>query len=213
MGFIILVAAVLYGYRYYQRTIAEQTARSELIKADRYLQSGDFEKAVKSYRKVISLTGKEDLAILKKLVVAEIGLKNRDEAERLLKQIVARDPKDAESLFQLALIYYEKRETTKAIEIAEKAASYRVSYVAPRFFLARQYMILGNYKRAAIKLNEIVKNNPETVKLQPEILKDLAFCYEKLNQKEIAIYYYQQALSFFPGDADIYSALKRLNRK
>lgn|GEM_PF-6371514 len=208
-----LLAVFFLGYRYYQRSLAEQMARNELIKADRYLENGDFLRAARAYRKVIELTGREEPDILKKLVTAEIGLKNRDQAEELLNKIVAKNPKDAEAIFQLALIYYEKRETTRAIELAEKAAAYRVSYAAPRYFLARQYMALEDYERAAIKLNEIVKNNPGVVKIQPQILKELAFCYEKLNQKELAIYYYQQALSYFSGDADIHTALKRLSSR
>lgn len=210
---VFVLSVVFLAYRYYQKSLAEQTARNELVKADRYLENGDFARAAEAYRRVIELTGTEDPEILKKLVTAEIGLKNRDQAEKLLTRIVAQNPKDAEAIFQLALIYYEKRETTRAIELAEKAAAYRLSYAAPRYFLARQYMALGNYDRAAIKLNEIVKNNPNVIKLQPEILKDLALCYEKLNQKELAVYYYQQALSYFPGDADIHAALKRLSEK
>lgn len=208
---VFLIVAMIISYINYKNTLKRQAIISEMTKADRFLEAGDFKKAAKSYSKVIELAGKEDPEVLKKLAIAEIGLRNRDNAEKLLKKIIQLNPKDAEAYFQLSLIYYEKSETTKALEFAEKAAAYKATYIAPRYFLAKQYTLLSDYERAIVKYEEIIKINPKIVTSEPQILKELAKCYEKLGKTEKAVFYYRQALSYLPGDAEINQALKRLS--
>ncbi|MCX7831925.1 MAG: tetratricopeptide repeat protein [Actinobacteria bacterium] len=208
---LILVVAFIIGYINYENTLKRQAIISEITKADRFLESGDFNQAAKSYRKVIELTGKEDPEILKKLATAEIGRRKRDNAEKLLKRIVQLNPKDAEAYFQLSLIFYERRETTEAIRFAEKAAALKATYIAPRYFLAKQYALISDYEKAIVKYEEIIKINPKIVSSEPQILKELANCYERSGKKEQAVFYYQQALSYLPGDPEINQALKRLS--
>lgn len=206
-----VVAISIFGYLQYRSTLENQALETEIARADRYLQAGELKKAAEIYRKIIDVKGKKDPELLKKLAIAEIGLKKRDSAEKIFKEIIEMNPKEAEAYFQLALIYYEKRDTTKAIEMAENASKLRATYIAPRYFLAKQYMIQEKYDLAIVKFNEIIKANPAIVSSQPEILKELAFCYEKNGNNEQAVFYYQQALKYLPGDADIILALKRLS--
>lgn len=64
-----------------------------------------------------------------------------------------------------------------------------------------------------MRYNEILKINPEIVKTETGILKELALCYEKKGMKEQAVFYYRQALSYAPEDAEIHAALDRLSGK
>lgn len=208
---VLLGVSIAIGYKSYTTTLRSQAIQSELERADRYLEAGDFRKAAESYKRVMELTGKKDPEILKKLARAETGLKNREAVESLLKEVIRLNPSDAEAHFQLALIYYEKRETTKALELAGRAASLKATFIAPRYFLAKQHLLQGDYESAIVRYNEILKINPEIVRTEPGLLKELAFCYEKKGMKEQAIFYYRQALSFSPGDAEIHAALKRLS--
>lgn len=206
----ILAGGLYLAYINYRETLQRQTVEAEIARADRYLAAGEFRKAAEAYRKVLKLTGKEDPAILKKLVAAEIGLKNRDEAEKALLKLKEINPKDAETYFQLALIAYEKRETTEAIRLAKKAAALKATYLAPRYFLAKQYLALNDFDNALVAYSEILKINPKIASQEPQILKEIAYCYEKKGDRQQAIFYYQQALSYLPGDAEIFQALKRL---
>jgi tetratricopeptide (TPR) repeat protein len=206
----ILIVSITAGFYYYRKTLKENLVDSKIKTASRYVESGEFDDALKIYSEVRKLKRNIPVPELKKMAVAAIGSGNKKLAKQIFEEILNKNPKDAEAHFELALIYYEDRETTQAIQLAEKAASLKATYIAPRHFLAKQFMALGEYEKAKNRYAEILRIDPEIAEREPAIVKDIAYCFEKLRDYPQAVFYYQKALQYLPGDSEIIEALKRL---
>lgn len=209
---IILMASIAFGFYFYRKTLEANLVQSKINIASRYVEVGEFKSALKIYGEVRKLREDIPTSELKKMVIAAVGVGDKRLAKQILEEILKKDPKDAEAHFELALIYYEDRETTQAIRLAEKAASLKATYIAPRHFLAKQFMALGQYEKAKDRYMEIFRIDPRIAEKEPNIVKDVAYCYEKLKDYPQAVFYYEKALQYLPGDSEIIEALKRLRK-
>ncbi len=68
----------------------------------------------------------------------------------------------------------------------------------PFIHLSRQYMDMGNYKRAIYYLEEAIKEIP-TYERIPQILAQAASCYKKGGDLEKALSYYQKLIEISPS--------------
>lgn len=209
---LLLIGAVI-GYRSYTSELRERTYKSTLKEADSLLQRGEFQKATQKYEKAMSISGKRDKEVLKDLATANLGMGNRGEAKELYGRVAEIDKNDAESRYQLALIYYEEGETSEAIKWAKEAASAKVTFISPRYFLGNVYLGKREYKKALTEFLEILEINPSIQSNREKILKNIGVCYENLGDKKRAVYYYEQALSLNPQDQELRDSLNRLRGK
>ncbi len=210
---IILLMAAVTGIYYYKKTQEAQLVELEKKKAESALKIGDFPAAVERYEKVLENLKSEDPELLRKYAIALVGSGERDKAEEVYKKLIEIEPKNAQNYFDLAILYYDKRETTQAIEYAKKAASMAAAFIPPRYFLARQFFAESKYGDALQYYLEILKIDSKIPLNSPDIYKEIAYCYKNLKQKEQAIFYLQQYLSLNPGDSEARKELDNLKTK
>jgi tetratricopeptide (TPR) repeat protein len=68
---------------------------------------------------------------------------------------------------------------------------------------AKKQIAKEKYADAINNLHKALKNSENN----PEIYREIAFCYEKLNLSDSAISYYEGAIVFFPKDIDSYQKI------
>lgn len=210
--FLLSAIAFFVGFRYYVQEMRETSYRVTLKSARLNLDAGDFKEAMKFYRKAIELKG-ESPEILVEMAKCQLGLNNRQAAKELYLRAAEMDKQNAEIRYQLAIIYFEEANLKQAEKWAIEASHLKANYVAPRLFLANLYLKQENYQKALAQFMEVLKINPNIEVERKDLLKKIALCYEKIGKKEVAIYYYQQALKLDPGDYEIRQSLNNLGVK
>ncbi|CUU11155.1 MAG: tetratricopeptide repeat protein [Fimbriimonadales bacterium] len=109
----------------------------------------------------------------KQMLQEAIALKNEgryDEAERLLKQVLAVDPRSAEAHHQLGLVYCFTGLFDESIQELETSVRLNPEAIQPRLDLALTYSMLGYEPEAKRELEEVLRRDPNNEMAQRQIV-------------------------------------------
>jgi len=147
-----------------------------LSKADGLAQSGDYNKAEKSYLKLVSLDP-QNASLYNKLALVYLGKKDFKDAAKALDQALTLEPDNDAFYNNLGLLLYQQGSYDEAVESYEKSIEIN-NKVASRFMnLGLAYFMSKKYRKASEAYEKalILEPNNEEYK---RLLKEAE---EKLN--------------------------------
>lgn len=120
-----------------------------------------FDKAEYSYRKAISIDSEEpDYYYNLAYLLMKEKSKNR-EAVECFKKVLQKDPKDANTFFNLGIIYMNGKAYDTAVKCFKKAYDLNNYDLLSLFYLGNTYQQMGNYAKAKEIYNSVIENSPE----------------------------------------------------
>ena len=161
---------------------------NEILKeaADFYYSISDFAKAEELYKRSLKLENNPYTSL--SLGINMIAQNRVDEAFATLEPLMGSLPNNAELLYNLARIFYIKKDYDGAARLARKAY-----YVVPTVEIANLLGLcqkeLEDYKGAAGIFEKIIEQYP----INKYVYIDLISCYEKLGDVEAIINTYKKA--------------------
>lgn len=126
-----------------------------------------------------------------------------EEAERLYRQVLQRDPNHADALHFLGVIAYQRGHNDAALELLEQA-------IARKDRVASFHNNRGNVLKALGRLDESVASYHRALTLKPDHAEahgNLGSVLHALGQLDPAAAAYQRALTLKPGSAEIHNNL------
>jgi Flp pilus assembly protein TadD len=127
----------------------------------------------------------------------------RDEARALYQQILAREPKHADSLHFLGMLRFQAGDLSVALPLVEKSITLNPRNGAFRTNLGIVLAAMGRLSEAIAAYQYASALAPGT----PEPLYNLGRAYEQVGQRDLAIKAYRQAIFFAPGFAKAWGNL------
>ena len=119
-----------------------------LTKADRYAQSGDYNKAEKIYLRLIT-KDPQGAGLYNKLALVYLGKKAFSDAGHALEQALQLEPDNDTFYNNQGLLLYQQEQYDEAVEAYEKSIEIN-NKVASRFMnLGLVYQMLKQYRRSA----------------------------------------------------------------
>ncbi|MEK7812966.1 MAG: tetratricopeptide repeat protein [Candidatus Desantisbacteria bacterium] len=169
-----------------------------------YLKNKRFEEALVYINRALDNCGYDrDIMLLKGEVLTKMG--HKQEAEEVIKIIVAKDPKDEFAYQRLIMLKLEDkpsdeiiRELETIISVPSRAASARL-----RYLLANAYKEMKRYQDAICEYHEVLKLKPDYVFAR----KQLGFCLSKIKDYAGAIQVLSEVFAQEPEDTYVRSAL------
>ena len=162
--------------------ISQKTPESLLYAAQGFMILGDYERAVKELRTIITLAPempKADYFAGQSL----IRLNRFDEAEKFFKRELEINPADELSKYHLALTLIERKiETEKAISLLEEAINLRPDYADAHYQLGKIYLERGDAAKAVEHLESAVSSDAK----KDYIHYQLSIAYRKMSRKDDA---------------------------
>ncbi len=155
-----------------------------------YQGKGDFEEAITYYKKAIGLNMQNEAAILELSYCLEY-LNRLEELIPFYEQFIDQDPYAHQAWFNLGEIHMRMDRYEEAIQAFEYATLIKPDFERAFFYLGCAYLNLEKYQDAQacfLSAVDLYEGN------DPDLLCHLAATYEKLEQYEIAIKYYQRAI-------------------
>src|SRR4051812_44872453 len=107
LGFILVFCAA----------VSAQTGKDRQL-ADQYMNNGEFDKAVSIYEK---LYDKDPMSVYGNYYYCLIELRSFDNAEKLVKKTIKKNPDNPGFLVDLGYIYFQQGDITKAKQQYDKA--------------------------------------------------------------------------------------------
>ena len=154
--------------------------------ADFYYSISDFSRAEELYKSSLKL---EDNPYTRLALGINMIAQNRiDEAFAMLEPLLSSLPDNAELLYNLARIFYVKKDFDSAARLTRKAY-----YVVPTIEIANLMGLcqkeLGDYKGAAGIFEKIIEQYP----MNKYVYDELISCYEQFNDVDAIINTYKKA--------------------
>ena len=130
-----------------------------------------------------------------------INKKDYDTSLSVLNKIITSHPNYWGATYNRGIIYYKTGNYNLAINDFITTLKINSYYKNAFLYLAKSYEQQMNYKLASINFISYLNynQNPDL-----SVLKSAAFCHSKINQYDIAIKLYQEALVLAPDDAFLY---------
>lgn len=147
-----------------------------------FMMTGDYSRAVKEFRHVVSLDPNREKANY--LIGQSLFRMNRfDEAEKAFARELEINPSDFLSKYHLALTLIERRiEPERTMTLLEEAIALKHDYADARYQLGKMYLERGDTPRAIEQLELAVKADDS----KPHIHYQLSLAYRKASRKEDA---------------------------
>ncbi len=166
---------------------------NEILKecADFYYSISEFVKADELYKKSLALENNPFTTL--SMGINLIGQNKLDEAFAVLEPLMGVFPDNAELLYNLARIFYYKKDYEQSSKLARKAY-FAVPTVEIANLLGLSLMNLEDYKGAANIFDKIIEKYP----LNAFLYEDLIKCCEKINDNEGLTKAYMTALKNLP---------------
>lgn len=141
---------------YLKENLGSEAAKAFLEAATRLFDTGQFEKALKSFSRALELRPTEDAA-LRGVVSAHVALGSADEAAELLERMLAERPEDPELLLLLSRTYVDAENAAGAERVIGLLVA-RDASKFPRFIeVARLYLGLDQVNDATRVLASITE--------------------------------------------------------
>jgi tetratricopeptide (TPR) repeat protein len=136
------------------------------------------------------------------VVLLSIGTYSRNitwkDPQALWEDVIAKAPNNSRAYNNLGVVFKERKEFDRAVELFEKSLGADRNYTAVYYNLGDVQYRLGNYENAIAYLKQALtgKLNP---KLQLDILNKLGRTYSAMGQTEKAIETFEEAVKIFPS--------------
>jgi len=136
--------------------LANETSQLWAQYGDALDSAGRTPEAAEAYKKAVVL---DPVATLTRYGLGYLYWKlyRYDDAERELKEVLRRDPKDPRAAFTLGDLYLTKGDARTAIPFLETAAAFYPNEFDTRFALGRALLLTGNSERGIQELRAAVK--------------------------------------------------------
>ena len=131
-----------------------------------------------------------------------------DEAADAYRRILEADPKEADALNNLGIIFAQRGDFAAASDCLARALEVRPDSSETRSNLANLYVKLGRTDEAAETYRKALDANPQNV----DALNNLGVLYEKQGRHAEAAYYWERQHELNPTSADAMTGLARNRR-
>ena len=159
----------------WEKQTGAQTADELALKANAYYRVDQFQPAIDTMKKAMSMTDKPNDSWSQILMASYFELEQFDQAAELVKGQLAKDPKNKKLLNQLATIYIQGDKNNEALAVMAKAkADGLVTSNEDYVQLAKMYAAADKPKDAAATMKEgfaknIVKGDYDNYKLLGDV--------------------------------------------
>ncbi len=180
--------------------LKERKHKIAYILARIYLLKGDIKTAIKILEENPEYKSKEGYAILLELYKET---KDYEKAEKLLKEVLKKYPKNLDALNRLFQLYVDTNQYEKAKEIIDKIIKLNPKgkdVLLKKFFLYLKLGKVDEFIKALEKLKDKYKDNFEYHFI-------LGMAYEEAKDYKNAIKHYQKAKNLRPENTEVYERL------
>ena len=159
----------------WEKQTGAQTADELALKANAYYRIDQFQQAVDTMKKAVSMTDKPNDSWSQILMASYFELNQYDQAAELIKGQLARDPKNKKLVNQLATVYIQGDKNQEALAVMAKAkADGLVSTSEDYVQLAKLYAAADKPKDAAAMMkegfaNNVIEGNYDNYKLMGDV--------------------------------------------
>ena len=185
------------------------SAKWAYLLAYSYQESGDFEAALKSYRRSLELA--PDYTTSRYRIANMLALLNRGkEAQSLLESIIADTPGHAAALALLGDIHLQAGEYQTALDYFQRALAGQPQARQLHYRLAQVYRGLGQIDKARAHIERHGKQAPrvddawlsemQTLSRSSQYFLELGMRAARAGQTQAAVSIFEQAVSFNPGN-------------
>ena len=176
-----------------------------------YTNTERFDEAIHLYEKalLLGLNDEEQAKVHLNIGVSYMGLKKTDEAIQVWRKAVELYPAYAEAYMNLGIAYQTGNMADSAKASWERALGVDAEFLAPRVALARLAVGDSRYNDAIDHYKGIL----DTGARDPRIYAELAFAYERLDDDDQAISYYEESLKLDPESSEIRSVLELVKKR
>ncbi|MEO5622927.1 MAG: hypothetical protein ABJB02_02860 [Dokdonella sp.] len=147
----------------WEKLTGKQTADELALKANAYYRIDQFQPAVDSMKKAMSMTDKPNDSWTQILMASYFGLNQYDQAAQVVQAQLAKDPTDKKLVNQLATIYIQGDKPQMALDLMAKAKSQGLVTSNDDYLqLAKLYAAADKPKDAAATMKEGFAKNAIT---------------------------------------------------
>ena len=177
------------GYNNFLQLNPDDAKKVYLESGNNLRDRGDYEGAVKAYRKLLDIDP-ADLEALSELgkVYMKVGVLN--EAIALLEQARNVDRTSAPICFYLGSAYFMEDKNTEALKAFKEAIKLNPVYAEAYYKLGLVYDNMSDHDKAIDAYKKVVALNPGFVKAY----QSLGLAYESKGQRDEAVKYFKKAL-------------------
>jgi predicted O-linked N-acetylglucosamine transferase (SPINDLY family) len=125
------------------------------------------------------------------------------EAEPLYRQVLARQPKHAETLHLLGILVCQTGRNQNGVELIRRAVANRPSWPEAQSNLGNALLATGRPEEAIAAYREAIRLNPNS----PQTLSNLGIALAAAGQLDDAVAVYRKAIAIKPGNPEAFSNL------
>jgi tetratricopeptide repeat protein len=159
----------------WEKLTGKQTADEQALKANAYYRTDQFQQAVDTMKKALSMTDKPNDSWTQILMGSYFELNQYDQAAQLVQGQLAKDPTNKKLVNQLATIYIQGDKTQQALDVLAKAKSQGLITTSDDYIqLAKLYAAADKPKDAAATMKEgfakgAIQGTYDTYKLEGDV--------------------------------------------
>ena len=159
----------------WEKLTGKQTADELALKSNAYYRTDQYQPAVDTMKKAMSMTDKPNDSWTQVLMASYFELNQYDQAAQVVQAQLAKDPNDKKLLNQLATIYIQGDKPQQALDLMAKAKSQGLITTGDDYVqLAKLYASAEKPKDAASTIKEgfakgAIKPSYDTYKLQGDV--------------------------------------------
>ena len=159
----------------WEKQTGKQTADELALKANVHYRLDQFQPAIDTMKKAISMTDKVNESWTQILMASYFELDQYDEAAKIVQEQLAKDPNNKKLINQLATIYIQGDKTEQALAVMSRAKADGLVTTGEDYVqLAKLYSIADKPKDAAAVMKEglakgVIEGNYENYKLQGDV--------------------------------------------
>ncbi|GAA0712395.1 tetratricopeptide repeat protein [Dokdonella soli] len=159
----------------WEKLTGKQTADELALKANAYYRTDQYQPAVDTMKKAVSMTDKPNDSWTQILMASYFELNQYDNAAQLVQQQLAKNPNDKKLVNQLATIYIQGDKPQQALDLMAKAKSQGLVTTSEDYVqLAKLYASAEKPKDAAATMKEgfakgAIQPSYDTYKLQGDV--------------------------------------------
>jgi tetratricopeptide (TPR) repeat protein len=159
----------------WEKQTGKQTADELALKANVHYRLDQFQPAIDTMKKAISMTDKVNESWTQILMASYFELDQYDEAAKIVQEQLAKDPNNKKLINQLATIYIQGDKLPQALDVLAKAKSQGLVTTGEDYVqLAKLYANAEKPKEAAATMKEgfakgVLEGNYDNYKLQGDV--------------------------------------------